>query len=177
MGLNSALAIAGRSLEVFTTGIEVAGNNIANANTPGYIREQLHLNPSQGHQKRRAMVVGGGVLVDGIRQEIDKYLETRIHASSSDFYGSQQREDIYKQLEATVNELSDGDLSTGLNDFLGKIQDFANQPEVASRCPTRGSTGGGIRAGNFRNAGADQRPTVEFGRKSDRLGERSQRAD
>ncbi len=131
MGLNSALAIAGRSLEVFTTGIEVAGNNISNANTPGYIRERLHLNPSQG-TKKGALVVGGGVLVDGIRQEIDKYLETRIHTSSSDFYGSQQREDIYKQLEATVNELSDGDLSTGLNEFLGKIQDFANQPEVSA---------------------------------------------
>ncbi|TWU11601.1 flagellar hook-associated protein FlgK [Symmachiella macrocystis] len=131
MGLNSALAIAGRSLEVFTTGIEVAGNNISNANTPGYIRERLYLSPSQG-TKKGALVVGGGVLVDGIRQEIDKYLETRIHTSSSDFYGSQQREDIYKQLEATVNELSDGDLSTGLNEFLGKIQDFANQPEVSA---------------------------------------------
>ena len=131
MGLNNALAIAGRSLEVFTTGIEVAGNNIANADTPGYIRERLHLNPSQG-TKKGSLIVGGGVIVDGIRQEIDRYLETRIHTASSDFFGSQEREDIYKQLEATINELTDGDLSSGLNDFLSKIQDLANQPEVES---------------------------------------------
>jgi len=131
MSLNSALHVSGRALEVFTTGIEVAGNNIANANTPGYIRERLHLSPSLGTQRGNE-IVGGGVLVEGIRQEIDKYLETRIHVASSDFYGAQEREDIYKTLEGTLNELSDGDLSSGLNDFLATIHDFANQPESAA---------------------------------------------
>jgi flagellar hook-associated protein 1 FlgK len=43
MGLNATLAMASRSLQVFATGIEVAGQNIANAGTPGYIREELVL--------------------------------------------------------------------------------------------------------------------------------------
>ena len=129
MGLNSALAIAGRSLEIFTTGMEVAGNNIANAGTPGFIRERLNLTPSQG-TKKGSQIVGGGVIIEGIRQEIDKYLETRIHVASSDFYGAREREKIYTQLESTINELGTGDLSTGVNDFLAGINDAANQPEI-----------------------------------------------
>ncbi len=131
MGLNSALAISGRALEVFTTGIEVAGNNISNANTPGYIRERLHLEPSLGTQKG-AQIIGGGVKVNGIRQEIDKYLETRIHAATSDFSAAEEREQIYKQLEAAVNELTNGDISSGMNNFLATISDVTNQPELES---------------------------------------------
>ena len=130
-GLNSALAIAGRSLEVFTTGIEVAGNNISNADTPGYIRERLYLEPSLGTQKG-SLIIGGGVSIDGIRQEIDRYLETRIHTASSDYFSAQEREKIYVQLEAAINELSSGDLSSGMNEFLASISDAANQPELDS---------------------------------------------
>ena len=43
MGLNATLMTAGRSLELFTAGIQVAGQNVANANTPGYVREELGL--------------------------------------------------------------------------------------------------------------------------------------
>jgi flagellar hook-associated protein FlgK len=34
MGLNAALSMASRSLQVFSAGIEVAGQNISNAATP-----------------------------------------------------------------------------------------------------------------------------------------------
>ena len=43
MSLTAALATASRALEVFSTAVQVSSNNIANANTPGYIREELSL--------------------------------------------------------------------------------------------------------------------------------------
>ena len=43
MGLNAALATAGHSLEIFSAGIQVSGQNISNSNTPGYIREKLDI--------------------------------------------------------------------------------------------------------------------------------------
>lgn len=46
MGLNATLSMAKQSLEVFGAGIQVAGQNISNAGTPGYIREELVLNPA-----------------------------------------------------------------------------------------------------------------------------------
>ena len=46
MGLNAALSIAGTAHDAFSTGIQVSGNNIANSNTPNYIRESLILEAS-----------------------------------------------------------------------------------------------------------------------------------
>lgn len=131
MGLNAALALAGRSLEVFSAGLQVAGQNIANANTPGYVREKLILTSGSSYRDGN-LVYGTGVQAGGIRQQLDKYLETRLNTASSDVSGATTRDAVYKQLEATLQELGDSDLSTGLNDFLGKIHDIANQPETAS---------------------------------------------
>ncbi len=131
MGLNSALAIAGRSLEIFSTGIQVAGENISNAGTPGYIREELTLEPGISY-RQGSLVLGTGVLAVGVQQQIDLFLESRIHAANSDVGASQTRELIFQQLENEVRELGDADLSTSLNDFLAAIHEAVNQPESDS---------------------------------------------
>ena len=41
MGLTASLYTAGQSLELFSAGIQVAGQNVANANSPNYVRERL----------------------------------------------------------------------------------------------------------------------------------------
>jgi len=128
MGLNAALGVAGRALEVFTAGIQVSGQNIANANTPGYIREELLLDPAYPYRKG-SLVFGTGVSASGIVQQIDLFLETRIHAANSDYTASHARESIYLQLEAQVRELGDEDLSTAFNNFLATIDEAVNQPE------------------------------------------------
>lgn len=128
MSLNSALAVAGRSLEIFSTGVQVAGENIANASTPGYIREELILEPA-GAFRRGQLIFGSGANAVGIQQRVDIYLETRLHAASTDAAAAGARQAIYHQLESEIRELGDADLSTGLNDFLGALNDVANQPE------------------------------------------------
>jgi flagellar hook-associated protein 1 FlgK len=131
MGLNATLATAARSLEVYSAGIHVAGQNISNANTPGYIREELLLEAGQPY-KKGGLVFGTGVLAAGIVQQIDSFLETRIHGANSDFSASEAKDAIYKQLEGEIRELSGDDLSTALNDFLATINNLMNQPESAA---------------------------------------------
>ncbi|MGE3314793.1 MAG: flagellar hook-associated protein FlgK [Planctomycetaceae bacterium] len=131
MSLNAALGIASRSLEIFTAGIQVAGQNIANANTPGYIREKLILDPAQPYQ-RGGQIYGTGVYATGIVQQIDLFLETRIHTANADLSASEARETIYLQLEEQIRELGEEDLSTSLNNFLATINDLVNQPESTS---------------------------------------------
>tara|TARA_R110002111_G_scaffold107056_2_gene165518 strand:+ start:100797 stop:102497 length:1701 start_codon:yes stop_codon:yes gene_type:complete len=127
MGLNATLSMAKQSLEIFGTGIQVAGQNISNAGTPGYIREELVLNAADPF-RQGALVLGTGVEISGIQQQIDLFLETRIHTANTDFSSISERNSIYKQLESELRELSDGDLSTGLNDFLATINNVVNQP-------------------------------------------------
>ena len=104
MGLYTALHMSGRSLQAFTTGIQVAGQNVANANTPGYVREELALSPSPPYGAGR-VILGTGVEIDGVRQQIDLFLETRVHAAKADFAAAQTASDIYLQLENALNEL------------------------------------------------------------------------
>lgn len=127
MGLNATLSMAKQSLEIFGTGIQVAGQNISNAGTPGYIREELVLNPAAPY-RQGALIVGTGVEISGIQQQIDQFLETRIHSANTDFSSIDERNTIFKQLENELRELTSGDLSTGLNDFLSTINNVVNQP-------------------------------------------------
>ncbi|MEX0702167.1 MAG: flagellar hook-associated protein FlgK [Planctomycetales bacterium] len=128
MGLNAALATAGRSLELATTGIQVVGQNIANANTPGYIREELQIAANLPYSQG-TLIFGTGALALGIRQQIDTFLESRIHTANSEFETADMLQAIYKQLETVIGELGEGDLSTGLNRFLGAIHDLVAEPE------------------------------------------------
>ena len=41
-----ALSLGGSSLAAQQTGLQVTGNNIANANTPGYIRQETVYTPA-----------------------------------------------------------------------------------------------------------------------------------
>lgn len=128
MGLNSALSVAGQSLEVFSAGMQVVGQNIANAATPGYIRDELQLVTNYPFQKG-VLIFGSGVRAAGIEQQIDVFLEKRIHTATSDFQASSARSDIFLKLEAEIRELGSGDLSTSLNQFLASINEVVNQSE------------------------------------------------
>lgn len=72
-GLYLSLAMAARSLEAQRAGLDTAGQNIANLNTPGYSRRQI----------RMAEVVNGagGVEVLGTRALRDAVLDARLRAA------------------------------------------------------------------------------------------------
>lgn len=127
MGLNATLSMAKQSLEIFGTGIQISGQNISNAGTPGYIREELVLNAADPY-RQGPLVLGTGVEISGIQQQIDLFLETRIHSANTEYSSISERNQIFKQLESEIRELSSGDLSTGLNDFLATINNVVNQP-------------------------------------------------
>ena len=128
MSLTAALATASRALEVFSTAVQVSSSNIANANTPGYIREELTL-ATEDPYKRGGLIVGTGVKATAVRQSIDQFLESRIHLTNSETHASSARESIYAQLEGQLRELGDQDLSSRFSSFLAAINDVANQPE------------------------------------------------
>ena len=83
MTLFSSIHTAKNSLLAMQLGLQVTGNNIANANTPGYIRERLILTP-QPPQRYGGVLVGLGVEVQGVVQVIDRFLEERLRAATSD---------------------------------------------------------------------------------------------
>jgi flagellar hook-associated protein 1 len=131
MSLLGTLQIASNSLFASQVGLQVTGNNIANANTPGYVRQRPVFVPATT-QQIGTLSLGLGVKVEGIVQQADRFLTARLRDASSDLASSESQEDAYVQLEAIVGELSETDLSSSLTRFFGAINDILNQPEDAA---------------------------------------------
>ena len=131
MSLFGTIQNAGNALIAAQLGLQVTGNNIANANTPGYIRQRLILTPAP-IQHYGGLLLGTGVRVLAVQQQIDKFLEERLRSANSDLANGETQEGVYLQLESILGELSESDLSTGLTRFIASIHEVLNQPESAS---------------------------------------------
>jgi flagellar hook-associated protein 1 FlgK len=131
MSLFGTIQMSAGALNAASLGMQVTGNNIANANTPGYVRERLLQSAIPGYREG-ALILGLGVRVDGVQQVVDKFLEERLRNATSDVASSDVQADAYAKLEAAINELGDADLSTSFTTFFGSLQDVLNQPESIS---------------------------------------------
>lgn len=131
MSLMSSLQIGSNALQANQIGLQVIGQNIANANTEGYIREELILSPAET-QKIGKLTLGLGVNVDAVIQKIDNALEERLRNATSQQSAAKTKQNAYAQLEGVLGELDDTDLSTAMNDFFNSISEIMNQPESVS---------------------------------------------
>src|SRR3989304_1297778 len=128
MSLFGSIRMAGNSLRANDIALQVVGQNIANANPPGYIREELVLKPAVT-QKLGGLLLGLGVQVEAVVQKVDRFLEERLRSAVSDRARAETLQQTYSQLEASIGELSDTDLSTSMNGFFSSISEILNQPE------------------------------------------------
>ncbi|MEZ6087559.1 MAG: flagellar hook-associated protein FlgK [Pirellulaceae bacterium] len=128
MSLISAINQSVSGINVAQLGLQVVSNNIANANTPGYIRQELNQSPSHANRVGD-LLLGSGVRPTGIVQQLDKALAERLRDASSALAANDNLSKAQTQLEKLVNELGDNDLSSQLSSFNAALHDLANQPD------------------------------------------------
>jgi flagellar hook-associated protein 1 FlgK len=128
MSLFGSIQMAGNTLHAMQIGLHVVGNNIANANTPGYIREKVIYAPAPV-QKIGNLTLGLGVEVAGIVQSVDKFVEGRLRDAGSDRASAEVQEKVYRDLELSLGELTDVDISTALSKFFNSIDLVTQTPE------------------------------------------------
>jgi flagellar hook-associated protein 1 FlgK len=131
MGLSGALGIASNALDVFSTGIQVAGQNIANANTPGYVQEQLQVTPAPSYSAS-PLILGSGVEATGVTRQVNQYLQGEILAANSNYSASNALNTVYTNLQQQLGALGNNSLSTQMSNFAGALNDLANQPSSAA---------------------------------------------
>jgi flagellar hook-associated protein 1 FlgK len=129
MSLFGSIQMGGNTLKAMQIGLHVVGNNIANANTPGFIREEVIYVPAPVMRKGN-LILGLGVEVDGIVQKIDRFVQDRLIGARSDRAGAEAQEKTYRDIEAVLDALSaDGaNLSGNLIDFFNAIDEIAKEP-------------------------------------------------
>ncbi len=130
MSIYSSIQLANNALRANQIGMQVVGQNIANANTPGYLREEVVLQPGPT-QRMGKLLLGLGVDVQAIVQKVDKFVEKQLRSATSDRVNAEIQQQTYRKLEQLIGELGETDLSTSLNHFIASIQEILNQPEDA----------------------------------------------
>ena len=125
MSLFGSLQVASNTLQAMQVGLQVVGNNIANANTEGFIREKVNYAPAPVMEKGN-LIIGLGVQVESITQVLDEYLGEQLRGANQDKIGAEIQNSAYKDLERLIGELTSNDLSTSLTNFFGSIEDTLN---------------------------------------------------
>lgn len=131
MSLFGSIQMAGNTLQAMQIGLHVVGNNIANANTPGFVRERVIYQPAPV-MKLGDLTLGLGVEIGGIVQNIDNFVETRLRDTGADRASADLQSQAYRDLESILGELSDTDVSTALTNFFNSLDEIVNQPEEMS---------------------------------------------
>ena len=106
--------------------LNTTGNNITNANTPGYSRQEVQFETQPG-QRTGAGSLGSGVNISNIRRLADEYLVQQVREDST---LSAEQEALNSELTRLDNLLggeSTG-LSNALNNFFAALQNAAEDP-------------------------------------------------
>lgn len=142
MSLAGSLNIGRTALSASQVGIQVTGNNFANASTPGYSRQRVDLS-ALSPQRWGTFQLGRGVGIDGINRQIDQSILDRLNGAISRQGAAQTSQNFLSQLESVVNELGDNSLSDEFNRFYNAWSSLANSPNqdgARSLVVTQGAT-------------------------------------
>jgi flagellar hook-associated protein 1 FlgK len=112
--------------------MEVASQNIANANTEGYSRQRLDLQAIGGPEipglHAQAQAVGSGVTVNNVQRVRDAYLENRARADHAQGEYFNTKADLLDRVQQVFNEPSDTALQSQLGELWNSFGDLANRP-------------------------------------------------
>ncbi len=129
MGLTSVLQIGQSGLAASQAALQVAGNNMANAATPGFSRQTATLAAVRGQTIGANSFIGNGVRLQSVVRHVDEAVLSRLRSAISDQKGAEVDQSLLHQIETLQNELSDADISTGLTDFFATWDQLAGQPD------------------------------------------------
>ncbi len=128
-GISHVLSIAKEALLTHQLSIQVASNNIANVDTPGYTRQSLQLEANNATPISAGML-GGGVKGTQILRNYDQFMVQRLANQESTLGNLQAQQDSMKLVETVFNEAP----GLGINDLMSKFwsswQGLSDNPDV-----------------------------------------------
>lgn len=109
MSLNDALSIAMAGLRANQASLSLVSSNVANAETPGYIRKTVNQVTSNSG------AMGTGVRVVGVNRELDQYIMAQLRTENSGAGYASTRSSFLQQLQSMFG--SPGSVGTLENSF------------------------------------------------------------
>jgi flagellar hook-associated protein 1 FlgK len=127
MGLGQALSSAVGGLRVTQANLALVASNIANAQTPGYIKKSVSQVASASGE------VTIGVRLSSINRELDQYLQRQLRTETSGGAYATTRSDFFQRLQGVFGQPGeDNALTTVFNGFVSAAQTLSTSPDSSS---------------------------------------------
>ena len=120
-------SIARSALVTHQTALQTIAHNIANAETPGYSRQEALLEANTPVHMTYG-TVGTGVSVHTIIRKRDILLDDGFRSSNASLGSAETRQQSLSSLEGIFGEPSDAGMSSALDQFWGAWSDLATTP-------------------------------------------------
>ncbi|MEN3346802.1 MAG: flagellar hook-associated protein 1 [Bradyrhizobium sp.] len=127
MGLSQALSTAMSGLRATQASLSLVSSNVANAETPGYVRKTL--NQVAGTTGE----FGSSVQIAGVNRQLDDFLQAQLRTETSGASYADVRSDFLTNLQGVYgNPDSTGTIEDAYNKFLTALQGLQTSPESQS---------------------------------------------
>ena len=127
MSLSQALATAVSGMRVNQAGLSIVAANVANAETPGWVRKTATQVPIV------AGAAGTGVRIAAINRELDQYIQRQMRVESSGASYAGLRAEFFDRLQSIYGQPGAAStLETAYNEFMSSLQVLTTNPEMAS---------------------------------------------
>jgi flagellar hook-associated protein 1 FlgK len=127
MGLSQALSTAMSGLRATQAAISLVGSNVANAETPGYVRKSvIQVAGMTGDY-------GSSVLLNGVDRQLDQYLQTQLRTETSGAAYADIRSTYLQNLQNVYgNPAESGTIEDAFNKLLTAFQGLSTSPDSQS---------------------------------------------
>ena len=127
MGLSQALSTAMSGLRATQAAISLVGSNVANAETPGYVRKSIiQVAGVTGDY-------GSSVLLHGVDRQLDQYLQTQLRTETSGAAYADIRSTFLANLQNVYgNPAETGTIEDSFNKLLTAFQGLSTSPDSQS---------------------------------------------
>ncbi|MGM0444043.1 MAG: flagellar hook-associated protein FlgK [Fibrobacterota bacterium] len=128
MGLFSTLSLGNRALQASQLGLDVTGQNIANANVEGYSRKRLTQTAAYRYDGTYGQV-GFGVNVENIARMRNEHIDTQIRGQLEEMGRFQAVDSTLETLEGIMKEPSDNGIQHYMEKFFDSWENLSNNPK------------------------------------------------
>lgn len=120
------LSIGNSALSAAYTALRTTGNNIANANTPGYSRQVAVLTPQPG-ASAGGFYQGQGVMIAEVQRIYDDFLTQQANLATAQSSAAESRRQRLSQLQNAYADSTSG-VGATVDQFFRALQDVAQRP-------------------------------------------------
>lgn len=128
------LDLALRALQSQQMGLDVTNNNVANANTDGYSRQNVKLVTTEPwampgmNRPATAGQLGTGVIVSDVQRARDQFLDSQYRGELGSLRNAEARQDALEQVEVVLDEPQGVGLNNLFNEYYRVWNELASDP-------------------------------------------------